>query len=411
MAKAQSISEVVTSGLCIGCGLCEAITDGRVRMELAQVGGLRPIPVDGFTSAEEAAILSACPGVIARPRVQTETQSDAVWGAYSHMRYAWAADPDVRYRGATGGVLTALGMHLLESQRAAFILHVCAMPDHPMRTEWVMSDSPNDVLAHAGSRYGPAAPLAGLKIALDRGDPFAIIAKPCDVAAVHAYAQADPRVDALCVMRMVMVCGGQSRIGKSRKLLSDFGLREENLSLFRYRGFGNPGLTTLETKDGRQFTTTYNALWEDEGTWELETRCKICPDALGEAADIAAADVWPGGGPTGEDEGFNGIIVRSPAGEALVEAAAAQGHLVLGDAITPEMFNDFQPHQVRKKHALDARLSGLEAAGLPRIDTRGLRLETLRENLPQHARQAQCDGMRQRVEAGRVQEPVPKRAD
>ena len=77
-----------------------------------------------------------------------------------------------------------------------------------------------------------------------------------------------------------MVCGGQSRIGKSQKLLSDFGVSEHELSLFRYRGFGNPGLTTVKTKDGREFTTTYNDLWEDEGTWELETRCKLCPDAL-----------------------------------------------------------------------------------------------------------------------------------
>ena len=411
MRIAQSISEVVTSGLCIGCGLCEAVTGGRVRMELAEVGGLRPVPVDGFSEAEEKDILAACPGAIARPRDQTEAQVDDIWGAHSDMRYAWAADADVRHRGATGGILTALGMHLLDSRQAAFILHVRAKPDQPMRTEWVMSETADEVLAHAGSRYGPAAPLAGLKVALDRGEPFAIIAKPCDVAAVHAYAQVDPRVDALCVARMVMVCGGQSRIGKSRKLLSDFGVGEDELSLFRYRGFGNPGLTTVQTKDGREFTTTYNDLWEDEGTWELETRCKLCPDALGEAADIAAADVWPGGGPTGEDEGFNGIIVRSEAGEAIVKAAVARGHLVVGDAITPEMFNDFQPHQVRKKHAAEARLSGMEAAGLPRIDTDGLRLHALGENLSPDARQAQCDGVRQRVEAGRVKEPVPKPAD
>lgn len=411
MQVAQSISEVVTSGLCIGCGLCEAVTGGRVRMELADVGGLRPVPVDGFSDTEEKDILAACPGAIARPRVQTEAQVDDIWGAYSDMRYAWAANADVRHRGATGGVLTALGMHLLDSGQAAFILHVRPKPDQPMRTEWVMSETADDVLAHAGSRYGPAAPLAGLKVALDRGEPFAIIAKPCDVAAVHAYAQVDPRVDALCVARIVMVCGGQSRIGKSRKLLSDFGVREDELSLFRYRGFGNPGLTTVQTKDGREFTTTYNDLWEDEGTWELETRCKLCPDALGEAADIAAADVWPGGGPTGEDEGFNGIIVRSEVGDAIVKAAVAKGQLVVGDAIAPEMFNDFQPHQVRKKHAVEARLSGMEAAGLPRIDTNGLRLQALGENLLPEARQAQCDGVRQRVEAGRVKEPVPKSGD
>ncbi|WP_370227597.1 Coenzyme F420 hydrogenase/dehydrogenase, beta subunit C-terminal domain [Cognatishimia sp.] len=408
---AKSVAEVVTSGLCIGCGLCETVSNGRVRMRLSDVGGLRPMPLDGFQGDEEAKVLRACPGVVAMPRIRTEAESDPIWGAYSSMQYAWAGDADVRYRGATGGVLTALGMHLLESGQADFILHVRAIPDQPMRNEWVMSETPAEVLAHAGSRYAPAAPLAGLKAALDRDQPFALIAKPCDIAAVHAFAKEDPRVDRLCIARMVMVCGGQSRIGKSQKLLRDFGLREDELSLFRYRGFGNPGLTTVETKDGRQFTTTYNALWDDEGTWELETRCKLCPDAMGEAADIAAADVWPGGGPTGEDAGFNGIIVRSPIGEAIVAAATAAGHLVLGDAITPKMFNDFQPHQLRKKHAVEARLSGLEQAALPRIDTRGLRLEALGEALSEADKTRQVEGIQRRVAEGRVQEALPKPLD
>ena len=39
-------------------------------------------------------------------------------------------------------------------------------------------------------------------------------------------------------------------------------------------------------------------------------RCKICPDAIGESADVAALDTWPGGSPKGEDEGFNAVIAR-----------------------------------------------------------------------------------------------------
>jgi hypothetical protein len=35
-----------------------------------------------------------------------------------------------------------------------------------------------------------------------------------------------------------------------------FGVREDELTLFRYRGFGNPGPTRLETKDGRAFELT-----------------------------------------------------------------------------------------------------------------------------------------------------------
>lgn len=404
---AQSISEVVKSGLCIGCGLCEAVTRGRVKMTLTSLGGLRPNAVNAFTAEEEDRLLAACPGVVAHPRTQTDAETDGIWGAYSTMRYAWAEKPDVRFKAATGGVLTALGMHLLDSGTVDFVLHVSADPERPMRSQWVMSETADEVFERAGSRYGPVAPLAGVISALDRGQPFAIIAKPCDIGAVHALSKTDERVDQLCVARLVMVCGGQSRLGKSQRLLVEFGLQEDEVSLFRYRGYGNPGLTTVETKDGRAFHKTYLELWEDEGTWELETRCKLCPDPLGEAADIAAADVWPGGGPSGEDEGFNGIIVRSRRGEDLVRSAVAAGHLVLGDPITPRQFDDFQPHQVRKKHALDARFTGMADAGLPVIDTTGLRLRELGQNLSEEARSNQIAGVRQRVSDDRVTEPLP----
>lgn len=404
---ANSIAEVVTSGLCIGCGLCEAVTCGRVAMKMTPYGSLRPTPADAFTAEEEAQLLAACPGVTVEPRSQSGLQIDPVWGGWSRLQYAWAGDPEIRFRAATGGALTALGVHLVKSKQVAFVLHVMADPDQPMRSRWTLSDSVDAVLAGTGSRYGPVAPLAGFIAALDRGEPFALVAKPCDLNAVHRFAKTDPRVDALCTHRMVMVCGGQSRLKKSQDLLTEFGMSEKDISLFRYRGNGNPGKTRIETRDGRAFEKTYLELWEDEAGWGLETRCKLCPDALGEAADIAALDVWPGGSPVGEDAGFNGIVVRSDAGEALVASAVAAGDLVLGDGLTAEQLNDFQPHQVRKKQALTARYAGLEEAGLPVIDTPGLRLEQLGRRIDEQARIAEREGTIKRVREGRFAEPLP----
>jgi len=392
---------VVASGLCIGCGLCETVTEQRVMMRTTAAGSLRPSPVDGFTAAEEARLLAACPGTVASPRSDLVIEPDEVWGRVSAMRFAWAGDPDVRFEAATGGVLTALGMHLIATGQAGFVLHVGPDPDAPMRSRWVMSDSPAEVRANTGSWYGPTAPLAGLGPALDRGEPFAVIAKPCDLGALHAYAASEPRVDELVVARLTMVCGGQSRFEKSIDVIDELGVTESEVSLFRYRGYGNPGPTRVETNDGRSFELTYNEMWDDEAGWKIESRCTVCPDALGEAADVAAADAWPGGGPTGEDEGFNGIMVRSETGAALVASATAAGALVLGDDITPREYDDLQPHQVRKKVALAARYEGMARAGHPIIATRGLRIEKLGTRLSATARAAEIEGTTRRVKAGR----------
>ena len=66
------------------------------------------------------------------------------------------------------------------------------------------------------------------------------------------------------------------------------------LTSFSYRGNGCPGPTRFEVADGRTVSVTHFDFWgEDESAWSLPFRCKICPDGIGEAADI----VWPAAGP------------------------------------------------------------------------------------------------------------------
>ena len=169
MTATRAIAEIVARDLCIGCGLCEALTGGRVKMVMTPAGSLRPTPADGFTPTEEATLVSACPGAVAEARVDLGFDSDPVWGAYRYMARAWAGHPDVRHEAATGGVLTALGTHALRTGRVDFVLHVGTDPERPMRSRWVISETPESVKANTTSRYGPTAPLAGMATALDRG--------------------------------------------------------------------------------------------------------------------------------------------------------------------------------------------------------------------------------------------------
>ncbi len=399
-----TVAEIVANDLCVGCGLCEAVSEGRAQMVMTPDGSLRPTPVDAFSAPEEAKIIAGCPGVVAEARSAPHLPLDPVWGHHGSMRYAWAANPSVRFEAATAGVLTTLGQYLLHSQMAAFVLHTGADPAHPMRSRWVISETPQEVHANSGSRYGPTAPLAGIELALERNEPFAVIAKPCDLGALHRLSSLDPRIDRLVVARLAMVCGGQSRLSKSRLLLEELGVEESDVSMFRYRGHGNPGPTRVETTGGEVFEIGYLQMWEDEGTWDVETRCKVCPDALGEASDVAVADVWPGGAPTGEDEGFSGIIVRSDYGESLVERARRDGCLVLGETISPRDFDDMQPHQVRKKVALAARYEGMADAGVAPIVTHGLRVAELGGRLSSAESATQRSGAAARMRMAREHE-------
>jgi len=243
-----TVEQIVGAGLCIGCGLCRAIA-GPDRLEIAMTpeGRERPLVRTPLDAATLERINAVCPGTHVDGAVagaqSKEAATDLIWGPAEHLAIGYASDPDVRYRGSTGGVLTALGRYLLESERAKFILHVAASKTAPMRSERRLSFDAASVLDAAGSRYGPAAPLIDFTSILDRAQPFALIAKPCDVSAVRNLAKFDPRVDRYMQYALTLVCGGASELTKSQEILDGFGIDEKELSLFRYRGHGNPGPT------------------------------------------------------------------------------------------------------------------------------------------------------------------------
>ena len=60
-----TVAEIVANDLCVGCGLCEAVSEGRATMVMTPDGSLRPTPVDAFSASEEAKIIASCPGVVA----------------------------------------------------------------------------------------------------------------------------------------------------------------------------------------------------------------------------------------------------------------------------------------------------------------------------------------------------------
>jgi coenzyme F420 hydrogenase subunit beta len=408
---------IVEHGMCIGCGLCQSVAGpDRVQVRKVASGYERPVAVGPLDHETVDRIYEICPGahVEGLPAdLAAGAKQDLVWGPWRRMVLAWAGDPAVRHRGATGGVLTALGQYLLRSGRVDFILHARPGRTEPSFGERHVSVTEADVLAGAGSRYGPTAPLLDFREMLDRGRPFAFIGKPCDISAIRNYSQIDSRVGELMRYALVMVCGGYIPPATMDGFLRRFGVDPASVTAVSYRGNGCPGPTRIEAADGNVHDFHYLDFWsEDESAWSLPNRCKFCPDAIGEAADIAAADTWPGGSPnridSETDPGINALVIRTEAGLELVEAAAAEGALVLGEEVSPDFMNNVQPHQVKLKYELSARLAGLAAEHRTRPRTARLRIDALGAANGGENNRAVAEGTQRRVREGRASEERPR---
>ena len=383
MVSINKLSDIVDNGLCIGCGICQSIA-GKDNLEISMTnkGRLEPKEIKKITPEIFNKILNICPGTIVeglpKENIDDKAKHDLIWGYYLSLCYAWSTDKKIRFESSTGGLLNGLSLYLLESQKVKFILHTDGDPKQPMRSLSKFSYDKKDLVGgESRSRYGPASPLDKFHKALELNKPFAFVGKPCDISAIRQLSKIDQRVNELCKYLLTLVCGGFAEFTKSQDFIESFNVKEDELNVFRYRGFGNPGKMYIKTKDGREHDREYNSFWGEESTWRVPFRCKICPDAIGDSADIAALDTWRGGSPEGEDEGFNAAIIRTKKGFELLNDASKAGYIKIGDEINIEDINDFQPHQVNKKRAVYARHEGMRKNNIPTISTKRLRIKKL----------------------------------
>lgn len=409
---------LIEQGLCIGCGLCESIAGAaNLRMTMNGEGGERPAMIGQLDAQALQTIEAVCPGIHSEGYVHSNSgeaslpppEIHPIWGPTRWMGTGHATDPTVRFHASSGGALSALATYLLDTRAVDFILHVAASRERPTRTRQHLSFDAAQVIEGSGSRYGPAAPLTDFRAVLDRGRPFAFIGKPCDITAIRNYAKLDPRVDQLLRYTLNFYCGGASEFGKTMDYVRRSGLAEDDVAQLRYRGDGCPGPMVIKSRSGAVFSYSYNEMWDDENRWQLQFRCKICPDSLGDLADVTVADVWPGGRPDAEGLGFNGFIARTLRGLELLQGAIEAGAITITEPLDYAGLELAQRSQMTKKQALTARLEAMRDAGLIVPEFSRLRLDQAAAMTDAAAHRASYDGMRERLQRGDHREPLPGR--
>ena len=410
-----TIEEIVTQGLCIGCGLCQSIAGAdTILLTMSGEGGERPKPLRPIPEPALRLINAVCPGLHVEgydPRGDDPggppAEVHTIWGPTRFMAVGHAGDPDVRFHASSGGALSALGIHLLRSGEVDFILHVAASEERPLRSVRHLSFDATQVIEASGSRYGPAAPLTDFLAVLDLGRPFAFIGKACDISAIRNYAKFDPRVDRLLRCTLNFYCGGVSEFGKTLDYVRRIGRTEADVASLRYRGDGCPGAMVMTTRDGEEHRFSYNEMWEDERRWQLQFRCKICPDALGDLADVSIADVWPGGRPITDEIGFNGFIARTRRGKNLLDAAIEAGAIVMTEGLGYDGLALAQGAAMHKKQGLTSRYAAMRDRGVTAPTAVGLRLEEAAAMIGEAERLVNYDGMVSRLDQGDNVEAMP----
>jgi len=270
------------------------------------------------------------------------------------MQTGYAQDAKIRFKGSSGGVLSALQIHLLESGKVEAVINIGASDEAPLLNQVYLCKTVEDIASNAGSRYAPSAPLRDIHHLIKGLTRVAFVGKPCDVSALRRLSEYDSALKSKQFYFLSFLCAGVPSQNATNALVQEMGYQPDQVAKFRYRGEGWPGFAKVEAVDGSSAKMSYNDSWGKILNRQLQTRCKICPDGTGEFADISCGDAWHG-----NDKGFpdfkelagrSAIIVRSRKGQELLRDAVDEGDVVLEPSeFSLDDLSKMQPYQVNRR--------------------------------------------------------------
>ena len=244
----RTIRDVAERQLCCGCGVCAYLSLSEIEMVDTLDYGRRPLvarhPPHDPRSAEA---LAACPGLrlehsFDRHDPALIPELTAGWGSIREVWEGYAADPEIRFAGSSGGAASALALYAIERAGFAGVLHITARPDVPYLNHTVLSTTHAEILAATGSRYAPASPCDGLQMIEDAPGPCVFIGKPCDVAGAVMAAKLRPRLAEKLGLTIAIFCAGTPTTRATMGLLRQLGVDDPS----RARAFATAATAGLD---------------------------------------------------------------------------------------------------------------------------------------------------------------------
>ena len=232
----------------------------------------------------------------------------------------WATDEEVRKKGGSGGLVSAVLAAALEKGLVESVLVLKKISEYD--AEPIFTSDPQEVLAAAGSLH--AVPVAmPMKIGLQEsrlGKKVAAVGKPCDIRGIYEMALRE-QINLDNTYLVGLNCGGTMPPVQTRKMFEEvYGVDPDEVEEEEIA----KGELIIKTSDGKEIGKKMDEL-EEAGFGRRET-CRQCSVKIPTNADLACGN-W---GVLGDKVGSATFVeVRSEKGIELLENAKNAGYIEL----------------------------------------------------------------------------------
>ncbi len=365
----ENLRSVISHNLCNRCGTCVGLSEGKIVFgdKTAEY-----LPEIKHELSDELAdrIWRACPGKyfdfpayrkLFFPEV---AHFHTYTGPYQEIFIGFATNPEVRINSASGGILTAILLWLLDKNLIDAAVVTAMSESEPWLAKSFIATTPEDIIRAAQSKYIITSVNEILPLIETFQGRLAYVGLPGQVQAIRKLqAMNDPSVRNIHYI-FGPFYGNTLHFSSIKSFLRSYGEKDyHNISKLWFRYGEWPGNMRIEMKNGRiiqlpKFHANYLI------PFHILKNSLLCTDLSNEFTDVSGGDAWA---PVYEErgKGFSMVISRSKKGQEILEQMLSEGYLSLQHIDENEAITMHSHGYDLKKRGAFIRMKFRRMIGLP----------------------------------------------
>ena len=352
----ETIEQIAKNNLCTGCGTCVAMCPKKaIEMRIDERKGIYVPKINEEKCNSCGLCRRVCPGHSVDFKALNldifgKEPEDVLMGNYQACYLGHAADYDLRYNAASGGVVTALLLFALEKGMIDGALVTKMSEENPLEPQPFIARTKEEIISACKSKYCPVPANIALREILKEAGRFAVVGLPCHIHGVRKAESANKKLKEKVILHIGIFCSHSDTFWQTEFLLKKLGIKEEDIAKIDYRGEGWPGLMSVLLKNGKKVSVPYSEAGSLHGLWlHAILRCAFCCDLTAELADVSCGDAWLPEILVNEKMGKSIVISRTKIGEALFLEAAQNGYIELEKTSSDKVKQSGDMMQTKKK--------------------------------------------------------------